>query len=231
METLTLKAKKREIFGKKVRSLKQQGEIPAVFYGKGEENLSLTLNTSEFMKVWKRVGSTGLVKLFIEDGNKANNVLIHDVSCDPVLSSVKHVDFYQVRLDEKIMTKVPLSFIGISPAVSDNGGILVKTMQEIEVRALPQDLPHEIEVNIATLKTFEDSIFIKDLKISAAVEILGDSESTVASVAPPRSEEELQSLETAPTETVETVKAETDEKKEARAEAQAQTGVEPEVSN
>ncbi len=220
MTTLELKSKKREIFGKKLKALRKLGFIPAVVYGGKNENLPLILELKEFKKVFKHTGETTLVKLFIDDekfsasrsafGGK--NVLIHDSSRDPVTDEITHVDFYEVKMDEKIITKVPLVFIGNSPAVTDLGGVLVKTMQEIQIRALPADLPHEIDVDISSLKTLDDNMAVADIKLPKNVEILENAASSVVSVVPPRTDEEIESLSGQIEEKVEDVKAETEEK-------------------
>lgn len=213
-----LRAKARNIFGKKLNSVRKRGELPAILYGQGVSNLPLFVNRSEFKKVWEKAGETTLIRLFLEDEKDPHNVLIHDVALDPVNAEFYHIDFYQVRLDQKIMARVPLVWVGDSPAVIDEGGVLVKALQELEVRALPQDLPHEIVADISSLKTFEDVIFVKDVRVPNGVEVIENPEVIVASVVPPRTEEELKSLEEKVVESVEGVKAETEERKEAREE-------------
>ena len=207
---MELKSQKREILGKKVKSLRRGGIIPAVVYGGKEGAVPLELDLKEFSKLFKTAGETTLIKLLV--GDSAKNVLIHDVSRNTMTDEITHVDFYEVNMDEKITTKVPLVFTGDALAVSDLGGILVKAMQELEVRALPADLPHEIEVNISALKTFDDNIAVKDIKLPKNVEILENASASVASVAPPRSEAELEALSGKVEEKVEEIKVETEEK-------------------
>jgi len=238
MTTLELKSKKREIFGKKVKALRNQGLVPAVVYGGSGGNIPLILELKEFERVFKHAGETTLIRLFVDDPAFAKasagkekfsakgavpagrqepasgwkNVLIHDTSRDPVTDEIKHVDFYEVKMDEKIAAKIPLVFAGSALAISDLGGILVKAMQELEVRALPADLPHEIKVDISALKTFDDNIAVKDIKLPKNVEILENASASVASVAPPRSEAELEALSGKVEEKVEEIKVETEEK-------------------
>ena len=221
MTALELKSKKREVFGKKLKTLRKQGLVPAVVYGGREGSVPLILELKEFKKVLKNAGETTLVKLFIDDENFSakggpasgwKNVLIHDSSRDPVTDEVRHVDFYEVKMDEKIITKVPLVFIGSSPAVTDLGGVLVKAMQELQIRALPADLPHEIEVDISSLKTLEDSILVTDIKLPKNIEILENTAFSVASVVPPRTDEEIEALSGQIEEKIEDVTVETEEK-------------------
>lgn len=211
---MELTAQKREIFGKKVKTLEKQGLIPAEFYGQGIENLHLTVLAKNFSKVFKEAGESAIVKLNVD--GKHFNVLIHDIDQNPFTDKISHIDFYGVRMDKKIKIKIPLSFINESLAVKEKIGVLVKAMHEIEVEALPADLPHHIEVDLSPLATVGSSILVKDLKIGEKAKILVDEHTVVASITELAKEEEI-----APTAEmkVEDVKVETEEKKEARAEA------------
>lgn len=217
MTTLELKSKKREVFGKKVKTLKNEGQIPAVVYGGRNSNLPISINFDEFNKVFKIAGETTIIKLFI-DGEKFRNVLIYDIFKDPVKGNVRHVDFYEVKMDEKIIKKVPLVFAGTAPAVIDLGGVLVKSMQELEIRAFPADLPRDIQVDISMLKTFDDNILVRDIKLPNNVETLENQQTSVAVVMAPRSDAEIEALSSEVEEKVEAVKVETEEKAKEREE-------------
>lgn len=216
MTTLELRSKKREVFGKKVKALRNQELIPAVVYGGKEGSIPLILELKEFKKIFKYAGETTLVRLFVAGHESADkpalNVLIHDISRDPVTDEVQHVDFYEVKMDEKITAKVPLVFTGNAPAILDLGGILVKAMQELQIKALPADLPHEVVIDISSLKTFDDNISVKDIKLPLNVEILENISTSVASVAPPRSDAELEALSGKIEEKVEEITTEAEEK-------------------
>lgn len=213
---LELKAETREIIGKKVKKLRQAGQIPAVLYGHGLKSLSLAVRAKEFNQIFNQTGETSLVTLMV--GGEKHNVLIHDFERNPLTSEIMHVDFYEVKMDEKLKAKVPLVFIGESPAVKSEGGILLHGLSEVEVEALPQDLPKEISADISLLNTFEDKVRIKDLVMPAGVKILTEPEIIVAFVAPPRSEKELAELEVKPLEAPEEVKVVGEEEKEKLAE-------------
>ncbi|MEK7123863.1 MAG: 50S ribosomal protein L25, partial [Patescibacteria group bacterium] len=130
----------------------------------------------------------------------------------------------KVKLDEKIKTKVPVVFVGEAPAVKDLAGIFVRNVNELEVEAFPQHLPHDIQVDISVLKSFDDTIHLKDLKVSSEVKILGNPEEVIASVTPPRTEAEMEALKATPVESkVEEVKVETEEKKAEREQKKAET--------
>lgn len=194
MEKIKLDAKLREERGKKVNRGRKVGLIPAVTYGKSAEPQSLWVDALDFGRLIKESGESVIINLSI-GGKNGYNVLIHELQQSPVSGNISHIDFYQVKMDEKIETEVELVFIGESPAVKELGGVLVKSLDKVEISCLPANLPSSIEVDIANIKTFEDHIYVKDLKIPGEVEVKDDPETVVALVTPPRSEEELSQLE------------------------------------
>lgn len=191
--------------------------MPAVLYGEGLESTPLSVTAREFDKVLAEAGETSLVTLKLENG-KTHNVLIHDVAKDPLTLKPIHADFYAVKMDKPIEAKVPLSFIGDSPAVKNEGGILVKVLHELEVKALPKDLPHEIAVELSRLEKIADKIHVRDLALPSGVSLQVPADEVVALVEPPRSETELEELKKAeaPAPTAE-VKTEREAKVEAKA--------------
>jgi len=171
------------------------GAIPGVLYGRGIGNLMFWVNRREFNRVHKDAGESTIFKTKLENGEE-RNVLIKEVQRNILNGKPIHIDLYQVRMDEKIEATVELDFVGESPAVKELGGVLVKNIDEIEVKCLPGDLPSKIKIDISRIGTFEDYIYVKDFSVSDKVELLADPDTVVAMVAPPRSEEELAELET-----------------------------------
>ncbi|PIZ00350.1 50S ribosomal protein L25 [bacterium (Candidatus Howlettbacteria) CG_4_10_14_0_8_um_filter_40_9] len=212
-----LAAQKREITGKKVSSLRRNGLIPAVIYGKNIDSVNISMNIAEFNKIYKDAGGNTIVLVKIE-GENDKNVLIHRVDKDGVSGYVIHADLYEVKMTEKITAKVPLNFTGDSKAVREMDGMLITNKNEVEVECLPGDLIHDIEVNIETLDDFEKAIHISDLKVPQGVVVLDEPEETVATVEPPRSEEEMAELE----EVVEEVIPEVEGEKAAEGEGAAE---------
>ncbi|MGB2762069.1 MAG: 50S ribosomal protein L25 [Minisyncoccales bacterium] len=210
MLSLSAKIRKEE----KASALRNKGLLPAVLYGPKIKNFSLQVNEKEFEKIFKEAGESSLVNLKV--GEKEFLVLIHDFQKDPLKGNFIHVDFYQPVLDEETEATVPLEFIGEAAAVKELAGTLVKNIKELNVKALPQNLPHDIKVNVETLKTFEDSITIKDLKIPEGVRVLKEPEEIIALVSPPEKvEEELEKPVEEKVEEVEKVgEKEKEEKKE-----------------
>lgn len=224
---IKIKAEKRAKLGKRTHSLRRAGQLPAVVYGKEFKALSLQIGYKDFIKVYQKAAKSTLVNLDIADDKKTVPVLIHDVQTAPVSGRFLHVDFYCVRMDEKLKADVDLEFKGQSPAVKEQGGILVKNFDTLEVEALPADLPAKIIVDISRLKTFDDVIAIKDLAISKKVKITAAPDEVVAVVTPPRSEEELKKLEEEATEDVESVEG---VKKEEKPEGEEEKAVEGEAA-
>jgi len=211
-----ISAKPRLELGHKAKSLRKEGFLPAILYGAGIPATPLTVPAREFQRVLHEAGETSLVTLSIE--GKPHNVLIHDVAKDPMTLAPIHADFYAVRMDKPIEAKVPLTFSGESPAVKNESGILVKVLHELEVKALPKDLPHEIVIDISRLEKFEDKIYIKDVTLPAGVTAHGDADEVIALVEPPRSEAEIEELTKAEQgEAVAEVKTEREAKSEAKA--------------
>lgn len=210
---LSLSAKIRKDFGKKVKALRKKGILPGVLYGPKVKATPLEIDLKEFEKVYQEAGESSLVSLEIVGQKQKNLVLIHEVKPDPLTEKPIHVDFYQPKLEEEVEASVPLIFEGEALAVKDLGGTLIKNISEIEVKALPQNLPKEIKVNIEGLKTFEDNILIKDLKLPERVKILKEPEEIVASVSPPEKiEEELEKPIEEKVEEVEKVEEKKEEK-------------------
>ncbi len=169
--------------------------MPAVLYGPGLKNLNLEIDSRDFIAVFQEAGRTSFLQLEVEQGSKKPSVflvLVHDIQKDPLSLALSHVDFYQPSSTKEIKVKVPLVFEGESEAVKSLGGTLVKNIQEIQVQALPQNLPHEIKVDLKALDELGKTILIKDLIVADNVKILKHPEEIVAqTMAAEKIEEEL----------------------------------------
>jgi large subunit ribosomal protein L25 len=188
-EKVKLVVEKRKVTGKKVKILRRDGLLPANIYGKKIKSLAVQLAVKDFLPVFKEAGETGLVELKIVGEEKTRPVLIHNVQFHSVNDDPLHADFYQVDLKEKVTTKVPVELIGEAPAVKEKIGILIQPLNEVEVEALPSDLPEKIEVNISDLKAVDDIVSIDKVKVMAGVKILTDQKEILAKIEPPAKEE------------------------------------------
>jgi large subunit ribosomal protein L25 len=192
MENIAITGTKREVSGKKVQTLRTAGKLPAVLYGHNVENKQLEINERDFVKAFKAAGESTLVNLTVD--GKSQPVLIHDVQHHYLTGKPIHVDFYAVNMTEKLKVKVPVHFVGESPAVKASGGTLVKNLSEIEVECLPGDIPQAFEVDISSLNTFEDAIRVSSVKVGDKVTVITPGDEVLALVAAPRSEEEMNAL-------------------------------------
>ncbi len=180
MKKYKLQATKRELFGRKVKKIRREGLLPATVYGKKIKSASLAVDQSAFAKVYADAGETGLVELNL--GSEIRPVLIHNVQIDPVDSAPLHVEFFQVDLKEKVRTKVPLVFVGESPAVAQKQGVLLTVLDEVEVEALPTQLPEKIEVDVSGLTQVNQEFKVNQLSVPAEVTLLTEGELTVVKI-------------------------------------------------
>ena len=176
---LVIKAAKRDATENLV-SLRKEGKIPAVFYGAGKKSTPITLSTIEFKKIWQQAGESSTVKVSV--GNDNVDALIHEVQVDPITSEPIHVDFLVIDMTKKIKVEVELVFEGISDAVKNGLGNLIKVLHEIEIEALPKDLPHNLVVDISKLATLDDVILVSDIKLPAGVVAITNGTDVVASI-------------------------------------------------
>ena len=210
---IQLSAKKREVTGKKVETLRKEGLIPAVLYGPGSISLTLSVVKKEFDMAYKEAGESSLVALSVDKDK--NLVLIRGVQHHPLSGFAIHVDFYQPRLDVKIKIMVPVRLEGEAPAQKNFEGTLIQNISEVEVSALPQDLPSEITVDVSVLKTLEDRILVENLHVDSKVEMLAEPDWIVAQVVPKENvEEELSKPVEDEAAAVEAVEKVDDKKKE-----------------
>ena len=171
-----------------LKSLREGGAVPGVLYGPAIQPASLSVNSKELQKSLEEAGESTLLTLSLN--SEDHLVLIRDAQRNAVTDEIVHVDFYQPRLDEEIDITVALEFEGEPSAVKELGGTFVKYLHEVEVRALPQNLPHEIRVSVEGLKEFGDQIFVKDLVTSDQYKILAELDEVVAGIEQPEKVEE-----------------------------------------
>ena len=188
MDTKILKAEDRKIEGRKVKTLRSKGIVPANVYGKKVKSKSLQIDLKEFQSVYKETGETGIIELQI--GSEKRPVLVHSVQVNPKTDDVLHVDFHQVDLKEKIEAEVPIELVGESPAEKQALGTVVQYVNEIKVEALPTDLPEKFDVDVSELSDVDQVIYVKDLKYDKSkVEVKAEPEEIVVKVEPPQKEE------------------------------------------
>jgi large subunit ribosomal protein L25 len=183
MRKLELEISKRDITGKKVRFLRRGGLIPCNIYGHDIESVPVQVDVRKLGHVLARAGGTDLISLKMGDTASPAKVLIRDVQRNPMTGEPIHVDFYQVRMTEKLKAEVPLVFVGEAPASKLKNVSLLHAMNTLQIEALPDDLPHNIEVDISSLAVPEDALHVKDIKVNDKVTILTDPEQMIIKVA------------------------------------------------
>lgn len=176
---MELAVTKRDI-AKKPKSLREEGFLPAVVYGRSEESTPVSVNYKEFEKVYKAAGASSVVTL--TGLQSAKSTLIQQVDVHPVSGALLHADFYAIEKGQKVTVSVPLQFEGVSPAVKELGGILTKVMHEIEIECEPAELPHSIIVDVSKLVTLEDQIKVSDLAFPKSAKISVDGDEVVAMI-------------------------------------------------
>ncbi len=189
MTTFELVADTRTLFGRKTKQLRKKGIVPANIFGKKIKSLAIELESSVLLDTMRKAGETGLIHLKIKGDNSVHPVLVSGYAQDPVTDAMLHVDFHEVDLKQKTTASVPLKAVGESEAVK-SGMVLVMFKNELEVEALPTDLPDSIEVDISGLTEVGSTILAKDLKFDRSkvtIEI-GDEE-PIATIQEPAKEE------------------------------------------
>jgi large subunit ribosomal protein L25 len=187
IDMLKLEAKRREVLGSKVSNLLKDGFIPAEVYGHGFENIHVSISSKDFLKVFKEAGESSLISVSID--SKLFPAIIYEVQRDVLGDNIIHVDFYRVHMDEKIQATVPLVFVGDAPAVKEKGGVLVKSVEEVEVKALPGNLPHQLEVDLSSLVELHQSLHGRDIKAPEGVKVMIEPEMGIATVTEQQKEE------------------------------------------
>ncbi len=216
MEKLTAEVRSQR--GKGVKTLRQRGFLPAVIYGAGVSTQTISIPYRDFEKAFANTGESTILELTID--GVSHNVLIHDIARDPIRGAPIHADFYAVLMDKPIRVKVPIVFFGESSAVKNEGGILVKVLQELEIEALPAALPKEVRADISGLGVFGARLFVKGLMLPVGVKTITGLDDVIVLVEAPRTEEELTALAGAPeAAAIAEVKTEQEVKRAAKEEA------------
>jgi large subunit ribosomal protein L25 len=193
MEELVLKAKSREIVGKQVKALRREGRLPCVIYGRGFKPVLITLDMREATRILPTITSSHLVVVDVD--GKHHTTLVREKQREPVTGMFLHVDFLEVSLTEKLHAKVQIELVGDAPAVKNYNGVMVPGLEEIEVEALPRDLPERITVDISVLAEIGEAIYVRDIVLSSAVEILDDPEEIIVVITAPAREEVEETVE------------------------------------
>jgi len=188
-DKIKLNVEPRKMTGRQIKALRRDGLLPANIYGKKTKSLAVQVDLKSFLPVLSDAGETSLVELKVKGEDKLRPVLIHNVQYHPLDESPLHADFYEVDLKEKVTAKVEIELIGEAPAVKEKIGILIQPLAEVELQALPAELPEKLELNIASLKAIDDALTVADIKVPEGVTILTDQKEVLVKIDPPAKEE------------------------------------------
>lgn len=202
--TISFSVQKRNAQAEETRA---QGKIPGVIYGPEMESISVMADYNSFEKLFREAGESSLIDFQVEGGDTIK-ALIQDIQHDPVKGKMTHFDLRQINMTQEMHAHVVLKFVGEAPAVKEAGGTLMKSLEEVEVKCLPQDLVSELDVDLSVLKTCDDTIHVKDLVLPKGIQIVGDPDTMIAKVAAALTEDELKAMEETPAPTVEQVEVE-----------------------
>ena len=191
-----LVAQRREVTGKKVAVLRRAGQLPAVVYGHGHEAENIVVDAREFATLRRHAGRNALVDLTVGSG-RATPVLLHGVQEHPISRVAIHADFFVVKMTEEMIVEVSLITVGEAPAIDKLGGTLLHLRENVQVRALPADLPAGLELDISSLDTFEATLHVSDLRIPERVTLVTDGHEPLVRVQAPRVEEAPVAVEAA----------------------------------
>lgn len=190
MNEAVLTVQPRTIFGKRLKSLREQGLIPAVLYGPGIKEKPLVVKEKDFLELLKSMHENDLITLELSDGVKKerHRVLVQAIERHFLTQKVFHIDFYKFSAKKKVRVYLPIELVGKSPA-EEQGGVVIQIMEKLEVECLPDAIPEKLEVDITKLRSLSDTLYVKDLVIPIGVEPQVDLETPVVSVVPVQQEE------------------------------------------
>ena len=188
MDNLNLSVNKREITGKKVSELRNDGLTPIHMYGPEIESSPLQCDSKILDRVITDAGTNIPVTVNVDGGEQDNLCFIREVQYHPVTNKVLHVDFMKVQVGKSVRAQVPISVIGTSPAVRTMGGTLLQPLLTLTVEALPLEIPKMITLQAELLVDFETNFYVSDIEVDEGVNVINAASEMVASVVAPRVE-------------------------------------------
>jgi len=176
MKQIELQTTNRETLGKKVRFLRRQGITPVHLFSRDVESVALQCDTAQLQHALAQAGKTRLISLSLDKAKKPRNVVVREVQKDPLTGELLHVDFYQVRMAEKIRVEVPIVLVGEAPALKLKENILAHDLNSLTIESLPDEIPPSVELDISSLVDTGQTIRVKDIVLGDGVTVLNDPE-------------------------------------------------------
>jgi large subunit ribosomal protein L25 len=182
MEQIELQANNRDILGKGVRFLRRQGITPVHLFGHDLKSLALQCQTAKLERSLAQAGEIRLVTLKVSDEKRVRPVLVREVQREPLTSKLLHVDFYQVKMDEKVEVEIPIVLVGEAPALQAKGNRLLRELDTLTVECLPSKIPTSLQVNIGSLTEAGQAVRVKDIAVDSDITVLGGPEQVVVTI-------------------------------------------------
>jgi len=182
MDQIELKVTNREILGKKVRFLRRQGITPTHIFGHGIKSLAVQCDTTELKRVMAEAGKTRLINLKLDSEKRPRTAVIREVQIEPRTGQSLHVDFYQVKMEEKVKVEVPIVLVGEAPALKSKDNMLLHELNTLEIDCLPAKIPNSIELDITSLTEPEQAIRVEDIELDKEITVLNEPEQIVARI-------------------------------------------------
>jgi large subunit ribosomal protein L25 len=216
MEKLELEVSKRDVTGKNVRFLRREGKTPAKIYGPGIDSMPVLVETKTMEQILGKAGETDLITLKLHGSKSHPKVLIREVQRKPITDELLHIDFYQADLTQLIKVDVPLVFTGEAPISKRKNVSIITMLDTLHIEALPDHLPHDIEVDISVLEEVDQAIQVKDIKLNPELTLHTDPEQMVIRAVEAKARAEEAPAEEAEEEAVAGEEAEAAETEEAK---------------
>ncbi len=182
MEQIELQTATREILGKKVRFLRRQGVIPVHLFGHGIDSVALQCDAVQLQQVLAQAGKTKIIGLRLDETKKPGNVMVREIQRNPITNELLHVDFYQVRMAEKIKVGIPIVLVGEAPALKSKEHMLAQELHSLTIECLPAQIPDSVELELSSLTEAEQAIQVKDITLGEGVTVLNDPEHMVVKI-------------------------------------------------
>ncbi|MAE10553.1 MAG: 50S ribosomal protein L25 [Dehalococcoidales bacterium] len=179
---MELSANTRDILGKKVKTLRRQGITPVHLYGHSVKPVPLQCDTAKLQRILILTGTTGLIDLKLDKTKKPRNVMIREVQREPRSGELLHVDFYQVRMEEKIRVEVPIVTIGEAPALKIKENFLTHELNTLSVECLPNAIPNRVEIDLSSLTEAEQGMHVADISLDEEITVLTHPEQLVVKI-------------------------------------------------
>jgi large subunit ribosomal protein L25 len=179
---MELSASTREILGKKVKVLRRQGLTPANLFGNKVEPLTLQCDTAELQRLLAHGGRTGIISLKLDKQKKNRNVMVREIQREPRSGKLLHVDFYQVKMDEKVRVDIPIITIGEAPALKQKDNYLAQELNELSIECLPDVIPNHVEIDISILEEADQSIHVRDIILDEGITVHSTPEQLVVKI-------------------------------------------------